>query len=370
MNIEEEDNCNFEKEYEVEKIIKDRKRHRRNEKTGEIEFVQEYLVKWVGYKKKTWEPLENFEHSQEILKEYLDKKEDEKKTNKKERIKKIKKKNEKVNEEVEEDKSDNSNFIKDKHSQYVTGYYNHLIGNKRAINENGDDPSTLSSSVVYKKKDSKLRSDVVEEVDTNFDIEILDESDNEEQENNLFDIYNDNDGDDIVKESSTNKIFAEPVIINELKSNEKESVLETKKKGKRGRKKKINRKSDDIMCNDDKVIDIGQNNYSDHKNETDEKISLNFTEKKMFGNDNECNNNNNKEENELKILEINKMEIPANSEKGITLNIKYSKQKKIYIDEFNTKSDNLPSSYLIKYYEMFIFDHFKGQNCSWKMSFC
>ncbi len=52
------------KEYEVEKIIK----HRKNKKTGKIE----YFIKWKGYSDKfnSWEPENNLEHCQAILKEF------------------------------------------------------------------------------------------------------------------------------------------------------------------------------------------------------------------------------------------------------------------------------------------------------------
>ena len=60
-----------EKEWEVEKILKERPKRRKNPKTGRMEFIKEYLVKWVGYNKPSWEPEENLEHSKEILKDFL-----------------------------------------------------------------------------------------------------------------------------------------------------------------------------------------------------------------------------------------------------------------------------------------------------------
>ena len=66
-----EENFDDEQEWEVEKIIKERTTLKKNKKTGKMQECKEYLIKWVGYKTPTWEPEENLEHSQEILKEFL-----------------------------------------------------------------------------------------------------------------------------------------------------------------------------------------------------------------------------------------------------------------------------------------------------------
>ena len=66
-SIEEDSNS----EWEVEKILKQRLKKVKNKKTGLYHNVKEYLVKWVGYDEPTWEPEENLEHSQDILKDFL-----------------------------------------------------------------------------------------------------------------------------------------------------------------------------------------------------------------------------------------------------------------------------------------------------------
>ena len=65
---------NDEKEFEVEDIINDRKRLKFDEAKDKYIYIKEYFIKWVGYKKKTWEPEENLKHCSTILEKYLQRK--------------------------------------------------------------------------------------------------------------------------------------------------------------------------------------------------------------------------------------------------------------------------------------------------------
>ena len=58
-------------EWEVESILKERTKKTKDKKTGRIKPVKEHLVKWLGYKDPTWEPEENLENCQELLKDFL-----------------------------------------------------------------------------------------------------------------------------------------------------------------------------------------------------------------------------------------------------------------------------------------------------------
>lgn len=60
-----------EEEWEVESIKKERTKKVEDKETGRTQYVKEYLVKWLGYDEPTWEPEENLEHCQEILKDFL-----------------------------------------------------------------------------------------------------------------------------------------------------------------------------------------------------------------------------------------------------------------------------------------------------------
>lgn len=59
------------KEYEVEKITNDRKKRIYNNSKKSFSYVKEYLIKWVGFTRKTWEPEENLSNCQDLLKEYF-----------------------------------------------------------------------------------------------------------------------------------------------------------------------------------------------------------------------------------------------------------------------------------------------------------
>ena len=79
-----------------------------------------------------------------------------------------------------------------------------------------------------------------------------------------------------------------------------------------------------------------------------------------------------KKDNSIKVMEIYSMKVPGDDDKdgkGIKLNIKFQKNNKIYIEEFYSKSGEIPSDYLAKYFEMFICDSFKGEKYSNGMSF-
>lgn len=62
----------------------------------------------------------------------------------------------------------------------------------------------------------------------------------------------------------------------------------------------------------------------------------------------------------MKVIRINSMRIPDNLKDGISLNIKFEKNGKTFIENFNTKAELIPNDCLAKYYEMFILDNFKG----------
>ena len=138
----------------------------------------------------------------------------------------------------------------------------------------------------------------------------------------------------------------------------------------------------------DNIIDLGkfsESIYSDEENEDEEnskivngKIKnksnekknevLYYLEKKRLNSEKDKDIYEEKDDN-LKVIGIYSMKVPNEYEKGIIVNIKFKKNNKIYIEEFNTQSEEIPSDYLVKYYEMFICEFFKGQIYSQELCF-
>ena len=58
------------KEYEVEEIQGSRKKRGFDHKTRKYFYYTEYLIKWVGYKRRSWEPEENLDNCKKILDSY------------------------------------------------------------------------------------------------------------------------------------------------------------------------------------------------------------------------------------------------------------------------------------------------------------
>ena len=141
------------KEWEVEQIIQERKKHIKNKKTGKTSDVTEYLVKWVGYKTPTWEPEENLENCKELLGKYLLSKElfneehEMKKSKKYVKISGKKRRYTNINENVDEIEEEpttysiNSNSAVNKIKKYEEKKINnnHIINLTNMINEDNDE---------------------------------------------------------------------------------------------------------------------------------------------------------------------------------------------------------------------------------------
>ncbi len=81
MSEEESESDISNKEFDVEDIVSERIIRKYNQKKKKYLIKKEYLVKWVGYRKKTWEPEENLENCPLILEKYLKRKKMEKNDN-------------------------------------------------------------------------------------------------------------------------------------------------------------------------------------------------------------------------------------------------------------------------------------------------
>ena len=181
-----EENFDDEQEWEVEKIIKERTKLKKNKKTGKMQECKEYLIKWVGYKTPTWEPEENLEHSQEILKEFL--------------LKEIMKK---LKQEKNKSILQTSGVYRYEKSPSLTEYK--IVQTKRKLSESAkeEEPSTISNSIInnntnttknknnkknkLNKKSLSMQREIKEENEADvisYDIEIVDDNKDKDKDNN------------------------------------------------------------------------------------------------------------------------------------------------------------------------------------------
>ena len=370
----EESSDNPNKEWEVEKILKDRTKRRKNKSTGKMEPIKEYLIKWVGFKTPTWEPEENLENSQEILKDFL--------------LNQILKKCKKVKTKKKSINTINTSKIyRYERSPNETEFRLKSDGIKEE-----EDQSTFTNSLNNQESSNKNAK-------TNKNNGSSLPSLAEEEENGFYDIEIDGDekkeGNEIKKEQESLKVNTGveskylKIVKNEeitVNNNEKENKNIAKIEPDDSHNKKINN-INRIIPEKEELIDSEKKSYSIYLEEDeDETINLDkikkdksekessksfLAKKRKKGISINCDKIT-KKDNSIKVMEIYSMKVPGDDDKdgkGIKLNIKFLKNNKIYIEEFYTKSGQIPSDYLAKYFEMFICDSFKGEKYSKGMSF-
>ena len=370
----EESSDNPNKEWEVEKILKDRTKRRKNKSTGKMEPIKEYLIKWVGFKTPTWEPEENLENSQEILKDFL--------------LNQILKKCKKVKTKKKSINTINTSKIyRYERSPNETEFRLKSDGIKEE-----EDQSTFTNSLNNQESSNKNAK-------TNKNNGSSLPSLAEEEENGFYDIEIDGDekkeGNEIKKEQESLKVNTGveskylKIVKNEeitVNNNEKENKNIAKIEQDDSHNQKINninriipekedlidseKKSYSIYLEEDK--DESENLDKNIKDKNETESSKRFLAKKrkkdIFIN---CDRKV-KKDNSIKVMEIYSMKVPEDGDKdgkGIKLNIKFRKNNKVYIEEFYSKSGEIPSNYLATYFEMFICDSFKGEKYSKGMSF-
>lgn len=326
-------------DWEVEKILKERKRRKK----------KEYLVKWVGIPNPTWEPESSLDNCEELLKEYL----------LNEVIKKCTK-NEKKNAKSPNPKSPKSQKMNKKPKNVPKN------GKKQKKNETNkeEDQSTFCNSLSCRKHIPKrlpqnnigLYSAYQEDDIMPYDIEIVEEQEVKMPKETKKKIKNDIKDNIIIDDVETFQIQKkkENKIDSEVKNDQKEQIDENYNN------QMLNGK--DINVNEVEEEDVSVNSHEAKDNPV-------FLNKKRNNNDVVLEEVDDHGNGKMNVKEIYSMKVPKNRDEGIKLNIKYKKNNKIYIEEFDTKSGELSTPYLITYYEAVLYDLLKGQNYSKMLSF-
>lgn len=340
-----------EQEWEVEKILKERPKRRKNPKTGRMEITKEYLVKWIGYKKPSWEPEENLEHSKELLKDFLIS----------QLMKTVKKKN------CTSPKKEVNNRKTDKITSVQKESKKRKRSQKSPKSPKSDDPSSFSNCLTNNTLPNKKHKSIKKKEKKVSTLTVWEEN----EENNYFDIEIVDDK----KEEETKKDNKDNISIVQQKKSKNESLIIKKENNPITDEKKIEKKNWIIKAkNNDEgkmsetiyidAVDSDENGdyYYIERNEMffgngkKDKSTTKFLQMKR-SNDNHENDLNDKN---VKIICINSLNIPERYDDRITLNVKYVKNNKIYTEEFDSKK--IPYTYLFKYYEIIMKEYFSKGN--------
>ena len=350
-----------EKEWEVEKILKERPKRRKNPKTGRMEFIKEYLVKWVGYNKPSWEPEENLEHSKEILKDFLI-------TQLMKTVKSKKSIQKSPKKGTTNQGADNialSNKIENKRK----------ASQKPQKSQNSDEPSTLSNCLTNntisnkKRKNSRRKTKIdnsltiVEDEDNNYyDIEIVDDMDEGEAKNEISTIIPIKKPQKESPKQEKDNVPMIPMI--QEKKTEKNNIINN-----------INVKANDDVGKVSETIYIdGVEEYDDINkyellpskvdkfgiNKTEEFPYVNFEKEKKSKflekkrhidiHEDDLNDKN------IQILSMNSVKIPEKNEDNIKVNVRYKKNGRIYVEDYDY--DKIPKDDLISFYNILMKEYF------------
>ena len=352
------DDCS-DKEWEVEKIIKERTKLKKNKRTGKIEPIKEYLVRWIGYNYPTWEPESNLENCQEILQDFL----------REEAIKKLKKYKKKS-------KSQIPNSLNHKK------YKRKKLGN--SVQFGAEEMSTFSNSnnnghigkINHKRKHSDNLNNNVIEYGNNI-------HKNEKAPPILRNSKITTSSLDIELDEDNKKSISRPQNENE------NNIINNENIGINNDRNNVN----NFYSNDDKKDDdldylitldefahcsYFEDNLNKNlkikpekiiKKEREEVFNSNFINKKRKKLKKEKNFEDKKNKNKIEIMEIYSVQIPKISNENYKINAKYKQNNKIYINEFESTSNDIPKDYLIKYYEEILFKFKNGEKISHVLTF-
>ena len=268
------------KEYEVEEIVSDRIRKKYERKKKKYIFYKEYLIKWVGYKRRSWEPEENLDNCLEILNEYKKRKGQSKKEYKGNNINT---KNTKSRTPI-------------KGVNYMANNVNNSNNNKNRNKNNQNAKTKEIKDKTKEDKDKERQSNIKTFYNNNFVNNFINNN------NNISRHYlSEEEEDDKYPPVDTYNSLFYPKFINKSENGSLTSDNSVMKKSATNKKRNIQNINEDDLANDYEIDienDLGVNNINNNINN--------------INNNNENINNNNYDENMnmiKKLLRENQEEI-------------------------------------------------------------
>ena len=338
-------------EYEVEEIVNDRKKKYYDTKKKTYKFITEYLIKWVGYKRRSWEPEENLDNCSEMLSKYkINKRNLMRNNNSKTPLKSFKSNIEKINKNKKNIKSP----LKLKNSPYLPYLSdkddknddknddNDEEYNQEDYNEDKSDislKSNIKNKTKKKVKKNKHKNKLIKNKekkinkakynDLDFDIDIIDDG----KESPIFNKIN--------KHEFYSESTFEPYN-NILENFNENSIYQQNLEKKRKRSESI---SDYSISIDDPFMNMKTENTSQNNSNINH-IDINNS-------DNNNDNNN--------FLGISQVSIPKNENEHISLLCKLKNNNKNLFFKGTSSNLNIPKNEIINCYEKILINYLGGQ---------
>jgi hypothetical protein len=352
-----------ESEYEVEKIIKHRLRKKKSKKNDPYYNDKfEYLIKWVGYSKPSWEPESCLDNCQDLLNEY--KKLAFSSNNKMNRVNTYN--IYEANSEIINDINKDSLFSPEKESNKENTSKSCIKApskkkllsirfpkkdsitqeNKNKLNKKGMSPKTKienendkgfsgNNESIEKNKNDEFRKDNIKNTSKN----VSDNSSNKMPiNNNTFNKFSLSTDDgcpcfyDIIKGNKT------------LNSHNISNTEDIEDKNYSSKKRK---RSDSLSCSSYSIV------IEDNKKEDS------YIKKMLLENN---SNGNMEEKKTIKFIEINQIKVPSNMDENLSILCKFNINGKI-VDINGTRHLNLfPKEEIFKYYEQIIKHYHRGKS--------
>lgn len=330
-------------EFEVEAIVNDRIKKTYDKKTKTYRETKEYLIKWAGYKRRTWEPIENLDNCREMLLKYLMEKSNNS-GKKKNKSLKSPKKFESINTTKNQKNINSPN--KEKKSPFLKCLPDCDIKNEKNEHENDeedfeDDKSNLSFKLSIKKKNKKknnnsnnnkcLKNKSKEKYD-DIDVDIEDAiSGNESPFSNKTNMNTKN---EFYSESS----FEQMNNLEQYYNNSKLLNNNLEKKRKRS-------------CD----------TFSDISISIEDPFMKTENTSQNYSNNNQINNKGN-----INFMGISQISIPKTENEKISLLYKIKNYNKKMLFKGTSANTNIPKEEIIKYYEKVLINYLGGKTINFQ----